>query len=503
MASKKGTRCVCGAPWRTIDPDGASCERGHFIKRGVDGQLIMPAPAPGAAAVAVAHVTPPPRNGTATGQPPAVRPSGWRRLDRVERERITWLWHRYLPRGKLVVVEGDSGQGKSTITLDLTARITSHRPMPDGTENGLDGPADVLLLSAEDGPGDTIQPKVQDMGGDLARVHLWDGLPEGDGLRPPVLPGDLGALEAKIRETRAAVVIIDPIMAYLGSNIDTYKDHHTRRALAPLAALAERLDVTLIIVRHLTKGATSDNPLHRGGGSVAFTAAARCVLVAAPDPDDPEQKRRVLAVTKTNLALPPPSLAYTLTGPDDQPAIVQWLGASQHTARSLLALNPDEKADSRLAIDEAADFLQRTLADGRRLATEVLAEAERLRLAEKTLRRAAKHVVGVVAKREGFGRDGEWYWSLPPELHLAPPDDGHLWVEGGVLTPAEPSENLASCIDGQDTATAWPSMGAEPQMAIDGQGISASGHLCESPGKHRAAREARPIDGHAPGVETF
>jgi RecA-family ATPase len=497
MASKKGTRCVCGAPWRTIDPDGASCERGHFIKRGVDGQLIMPAPAPGAAAVA--HVTPPPRNGTATGQPPAVRPSGWRRLDQVERERITWLWHRYLPRGKLVVVEGDSGQGKSTITLDLTARITSHRPMPDGTENGLDGPADVLLLSAEDGPGDTIQPKVQDMGGDLTRVHLWDGLPDGDALRPPALPGDLAALEAKIRETGAAVVIIDPIMAYLGANIDTYKDHHTRRALAPLAALAEHLDVTMIIVRHLTKGATSDNPLHRGGGSVAFTAAARCVLVAAPDPDDADQQRRVLAVTKTNLALPPPSLADTLTGPDDQPAIVQWLGPSQHTARSLLALNPEEKADSRLALDQAADFLQQTLREGRRPAKEVSDEGEQLHISVITLRRAAKQL-GVVITREGFGKEGRWYWALPTVPALAPPDDDHLWPEDPSGTTEEPSENLASTIDDHVPPHSMITNGSRP---IDDHAASNGDHLCESPGKHWGNGEVVAIDDHGPGVETF
>jgi RecA-family ATPase len=372
---------------------------------------------------------------------------GWRRLDQVQREHIHWLWRGYIPRGKLVILEGDAGQGKSTITLDLTARITSHRAMPDGTPNGLDAPADVLLLSAEDGPGDTIQPKVQDMGGDLARVHLWDGIPDGENLRPPALPADLAHLEAKIAATGAAVVIVDPIMAYLGANIDTYKDHHTRRALAPLAALAERLDVTIIIVRHLTKGAATDNPLHRGGGSVAFGAAARCVLVVAPDPDDPEHTQRVLAVTKTNLAKPPASLAYTLAGAEDQPAVVQWQGASQHTARTLLALNPDEKADTRLALDEAAAFLEQTLRGGRRLASEVLAEAEQLHIAEKTLRRAAKQI-GVIAQREGFGEAGRWYWAAPagdpppaPIGEPAYPADGHLWANRPAAPPKTPMKS--------------------------------------------------------------
>jgi hypothetical protein len=429
---------------------------------------------------------------------------GWRRLDQVQRERIHWLWRCYIPQGKLVVLEGDAGQGKSTILLDLTARITSHRAMPDGTPNGLDAPADVLLLSAEDGPGDTIQPKVQDMGGDLARVHLWDGIPDGGSLRPPALPTDLAYLEAKIEATGAAVVIIDPIMAYLGANIDTYKDHHTRRALAPLAALAERLVVTIIIVRHLTKGAASDNPLHRGGGSVAFGAAARCVLVVAPDPDAPEPGRRVLAVTKTNLAQPAPSLAYTLSGADDQPAIVQWLGTSQHTARTLLALNPDEKADTRLALDEAAAFLEQVLRGGRRLASEVLAEAEQLHIAEKTLRRAAKQT-GVIAQREGFGEAGRWYWTAP--AGDTPPAaqpmaiygaDGHLWENRPAAPPENPSENLGSSIDGQVSQPDGHLWTQAEDAAIDGHASDDHDHLWKTPGNTSRNGHVPPIDGHAP-----
>jgi hypothetical protein len=337
---------------------------------------------------------------------------GWTRLDTVQAQPVKWLWPRRIPQGKLVVVEGDPGLGKSTITLDLTARITTHRAMPDGTPNGLAGPADVLLLSAEDGLADTIKPKLVAMGADLTRVHQWEGVPEGDALRPPALPADLDALAHKVEATGAAVVILDPLTAYLAGSVDVYKDHHIRRALAPLAVLAERLGVTFIVLRHLVKSPTSDNPLHRGGGSVAIGAAARVVLVVAPDPDDHNHARRILAVSKNNLAAIPPSLAFTLSGHDDQPAIVQWEGKSEHTARTLLALNADEKTDTRLALDEAVEFLRQTLASGRRLATDVQQDAEAQGITLATLRRAKK-TLGVEAKHEGYGPKVQWYWQLP------------------------------------------------------------------------------------------
>ncbi|HEY7061648.1 MAG TPA: AAA family ATPase [Chloroflexota bacterium] len=447
--------------------------------------------------------------------PRAKAAATWTRLDTVRRDRVEWIWRRYVPRRKLVVIEGDPGLGKSTIVLDLAARVTRHRNMPDETATGLDGPADVLLLSAEDGLADTIKPKLEEMGADLTRVHFWQGFPDGESVRPPSLPADVDALGEKITETSAALVIIDPLSAYLGGHVDTYRDHHIRRALAPLAALAERLGVTIVVLRHLVKSPTSENPIHRGGGSVAIGAAARVVLVVGHDPDDPTQERRVLAVTKNNLAPLAPSLAYVLSGPEDRPAVVQWQGTTAHTASSLLALNPEQAGDTRIARHDAADFLRQMLATGRRPVTEIFEEAKKQEITAPTLRRAKKEL-GILAGHTGYGQDVCWYWEWPPAAtadsaaetppggeHLkdtagakpnetqAPALDAHALGQespaSGTTTARDPAPALASALD------AHPATGAVP-AALDAHAESVSEHLTlvsGNSGRHRVGRRSR------------
>jgi AAA domain len=310
--------------------------------------------------------------------------------------------------GKLTVLEGDPGLGKSTIALDLAARVSGGAPMPDGAP-GVEG--GVVLLTAEDGLGDTVRPRLEAAGADCARVVALTGvrLEDQDFERPAVLPNDLRALEQAIAEVHARLVIVDPLAAFLGSNIDSWRDQDVRRALHPLAQLAERFGVAVLVIRHWTKA--QGRAVYRGGGSIGITAAARSVLLVARDPDDPDENgRRILAPVKCNLSAPPSSLAYRLEAAEAV-ARIAWAGTSQHRADTL-ATGPDDV--ERSAADDAKAFLLDALAGGPVAVRDLQAAAKEAGISWITVRRA-KDALGVTAKKRGL-KEG-WEWAPAEDVH--------------------------------------------------------------------------------------
>jgi AAA domain len=352
------------------------------------------------------------RLGAATRNTPAATPAANRvTLAAVMPEKLNWLWRGRIPYGKLTILDGDPGLGKSTLLLDLAARVTRGRPMPGDT--GDDDPRDVILITYEDGLADTIRPRLEAAGGDAARVHAIQSIPCGDGTsRLPAIPDDVQAIATEVAKAKAAMVIVDPLMAALSGRVDSAKDQHIRRALTPLAAMAEQLDVAVVCVRHLNKGGATSGPtaLYRGGGSIGISGAARSVLLVARDPDDPDA--RILASVKMNLAAAPPAIGFALVPAVGDPdvALVVWKGESQRTADELVQVAESRQERSRL--DEACDFLRDVLSDGPRLVTLVEKEAREAGLAPATLRRA-KDALGVVARKSTLA-DGKWVWALPP-----------------------------------------------------------------------------------------
>lgn len=328
----------------------------------------------------------------------------------VEPERVDWLWPGRVPKGKLVTLDGDPGQGKSTVALDIGARLTTGSPMPDDRQ----GPKGaVLVLSAEDGPGDTIRPRLDAAGADTARVVLMTDILDPDGTSRPVqLPGDLGEVERVIREHEVVLVILDVLMAYLAGDVNAHRDQDVRRALHQLGALADRTGAAVLCLRHLNK-APGSNALYRGGGSIGIVGAARSALMAAEDPDD--DTRHVLASEKLNIGPPPESLAYRLVPsiPDDEysPVRVLWEGPTGHRSADLLR-PPDEDRSER---DEAADWLCAYLADhgGEAPASEIIRDAGRdgINNTKDALRRTRKRA-GVVTAKSGMR--GGWMWRLEP-----------------------------------------------------------------------------------------
>jgi hypothetical protein len=317
---------------------------------------------------------------------------------------LSWLWAAILPRGKLVLLEGDPGLGKSLLALDLCARLTTGRPGPDGAPSP--GPANVLILCAEDGLEDTVLPRLGALGADLDRVFTLRPK-DADAAEPLSFPAHTGLLDAALKRTQAALVVIDPITAFLGRGVSPNQDQSIRRALAPLLRLAAQHHCTILLVRHLNKILTLQ-ALYRGAGSIGFLALCRAAWLVAPDPNDP--KRRLFAQVKNNLAAPQPSLAYSVTAAAAGP-LLSWLGPSDLTADQLVCrLTPPPTRDAPRA--RARDLLEDFLQDGPRNSDEVRAFAEEHHLAERTLWRAKKDLK-IQSMRVHLDGRRLGYWLLP------------------------------------------------------------------------------------------
>jgi hypothetical protein len=336
----------------------------------------------------------------------------------VKPRTVQWLWRGRIPLGKITDFSGDPGLGKSATILDIAARITTGSSMPDGSVVASGG---VLVLNAEDDEADTIVPRLTTMNADLTRVRILKTLPgEDGGHRQPEIPGDLAAIERAARSVDAKLIIIDPLMAFLSGATNSWKDQDVRRALAPLAGLAECLGVAIVIVRHLTKNSAEGNPLYRGGGSIGIIGAARSGLLAANDPDDPTGQSRLIASTKSNLGPLPPSLRYVIE-PCGESIHVRWCGESEYRAAALLAVPADEEEVT--AVEEAAGFLRAILEDGAVSAKEIFQRAKSEGLSEKTVRRA-KTRLGLKKFHQGFGKESKWTWDLPAKMADPPFNDG-------------------------------------------------------------------------------
>jgi hypothetical protein len=333
-----------------------------------------------------------------------------KRMSGVQPEAISWLWPGYFARGKLHVIDGDPGLGKSTMTLDLAARVTTGKPWPD--ESAGTRPGGVLLVSAEDGLADTIRPRLDAAGADVDRVYALTGIaiPQATGEideRMPSLPNDIARMEDIIGEYGITLVVIDPLMAYLGPDINSYKDQDVRRALAPLARVAENTSCAVGMVRHLNKAAGA-SVLYRGGGSIGIVGAARFGFTVGRDPEDPT--RRVLANSKVNLAIEPASLGFRLVDAAGA-GRVEWEGIVTHTAEDLLRGDGDEDRSER---DAAADWLRHYLINGggEAGAAEIFKEGRKLGFEKHTLQRARKRA-GARTRKSAYARG--WVWELATE----------------------------------------------------------------------------------------
>lgn len=335
-------------------------------------------------------------------------------LDEVQEERLVWLWPGYVPRGKITILDGDPGLGKSTLSLDLVARRSRGDEMPYEEPPGAAAETS-LIVSGEDDIADTIKPRLRAAGAEMSRVATLALRQDEQGRPLPFsVPEDMPRLKNAIGETQATFVVIDPITAFLSEHVQSHNDASVRKAMTPLTMLAQESGAAFLLLRHLNKDTSTTKALYRGGGSIGFTGSARSVLLAAEKPEG--EGVMVLAQTKGNLARRGRalSLEWRLVSWDADPEIprTKWLGESPLSADDLLR-RPDARHDNH-AQREAAAFLEAALADGPRSSQEVVTEARGIGITETTLKRARSRL-NVHSFRER-GKDGTtigWFVHLP------------------------------------------------------------------------------------------
>jgi hypothetical protein len=405
-------------------------------------------------------------------------------LSTVEPERVGWIWRGRIPKGKLTIIEGDPSDGKSTMTIDMAARKSMGRPWPDGEECEAGG---VVLCNAEDGLADTIRPRLDAAGGDPERVLALVTVPDGDSERLLSIPKDLEFIRRGIERVGAAMVVFDPLSAFLSGNVNTHRDADVRRALAPMAKLAEDTGAAVVVVRHLNQ-TQGGNPLYRGQGSIGIVGAARSALLLARHPED--EDLRVLASLKSNLARPAPSLTFALVESDNGSARVDWRGETPLSAAALLAA-PADPAE-RSALEEAMEFLRDELASGPVWSEQVKEDADAADIAVGTLKRA-KSKLRIRSKKQS---DGTWTWEVPEEDHRPrnAQDDPLDPLPAGKPAPGQQGEEQGDHDDplarSQDSRAAKPDPQSEGEQGAQGdQGDQGLGHGTRRP----SAEEERRI----------
>ncbi len=337
----------------------------------------------------------------------------------VKIEPVRWLWEGWLAAGKLHILAGAPGAGKTTLALAFAATITAGGRWPDGTRAEV---GDVMVWSAEDGVGDTLVPRLAAMGADLSRVHFVGPVSDPDGPRPFDPARDVPLLREALRAKRVTpqLLVVDPIVAAIIG--DSHKNAETRRSLQPLADLGAEIGCAIVGVTHFTKGTAGRDPVERVNGSLAFGAAARVVLAAAKLPDD-QGGGRVLAKAKSNLGADGGGFRFNLEAvevPGGAGAIatrIVWAERLDGTARDLLAAAEPPADGDRGAIEEAVAFLTEELAAGPVLARDIRRSADGAGLAWRTVQEASRRL-GVDRRKVGMA--GGWVWALPPKMQGAP-----------------------------------------------------------------------------------
>lgn len=330
----------------------------------------------------------------------------------VEPERVEWLWENRIPVGKLTLIAGDPDLGKSTLSLDIAARVSrGGTRWPDG---GLVPQGNVLITTAEDGIADTVRPRLDSLGANVSNIDVIDvSVREGERDISLSLPDHMPLIEDAIVKHKATLLIIDPLLAFTGGRrVDANKTNEVRPILMQLAAIAERTGCSILCIMHLNKNSAQGNSIYRISASLAFAAAARSVLGVGKHPDDP--KLRVLVSIKHNLSAEPASLAYYF----DEDGKFTW--DFNPVSVDASAVFATAQVDTS-AVHDADDFLDQVLAGGSVKWDEMAAEAKTLEISVSSLRRAKTKRVGtdreIKSERVTMGNKGEgfWVWRYPTE----------------------------------------------------------------------------------------
>ena len=323
---------------------------------------------------------------------------------------VEWLWPGRVPLGMITMFAGDPKLGKSYVTLAMAAAVSRGLPLPMGEFPNR--PGSVILMSAEDDPARTIVPRLTAAGADLTKVYILESLILANGSETlPCLRADIDAIAvaaAKLGDCR--LIVIDPVSAYL-KGVDDNRNAVLRGVLAPLKTQAEALDAAVVLVSHLSKGASA-NGKHRVLGSIAYVGACRANFLFVADPLDPTGRRVLLLDNGGNVAPPAPTLAYVIDDRGSGP-VVAWADESARmTVEEALRARHEFGEDNATEAHECDQWLGDRLRNKPAPAIEVFKAAIDAGYSRDQVKRA-KHRLGAVAHKQGFQHGAQWIWQLP------------------------------------------------------------------------------------------
>lgn len=317
----------------------------------------------------------------------------------VEEEEVEWLLYPLIPFGKVTIIQGDPGEGKTTLALQVIAKLTRgeavlpfDKPLwvaESEEKTELDRqPMNVLYQTAEDGLGDTIKPRLNAAGADCSKVLVIDD-------KEKALTMMDSRLEEALIETGARLVVLDPIQGYLGADVDMHRANEIRPVMKRISTLAERYRCAIVLIGHMNK-ASGGKSSYRGLGSIDFQAAARSVLIVGRIKDDPEI--RVICQVKSSLAPEVKPIAFRL----DKQTGFEWTGEYDINVDELLS------GDCRGQKSKSAkEFLKEILADGQMACKDIEEEAKDRGIRKKTLWNAKKEL-----NVDSIKIGNQWYWIL-------------------------------------------------------------------------------------------
>ena len=306
----------------------------------------------------------------------------------VQPKKVDWLWHPYIPFGKLSMIQGNPGEGKTTLALRIAAACSKGEPLP-GCE--AHEPFRVFYQNAEDGLEDTIRPRLEKANADLSMIHYIKENEHSLSMADE-------RIEAAIAETGARLMILDPVQAYVGKYVDMNRANDVRDVMKSLGSVADRTNCAITLIGHLNI-AQGMNSSYRGLGSIDFRAAPRSIMLVGRMKNDPNA--RIVVHDKSSLAPQGKSLAFTL---DDDTGF-RWLdGYGDISSDDLLGgISPDTKCA------DASNLILSMLADGKPVpASEIYREEHERGISERTLKEAKKNISGIGTRKVA----NLWYWQL-------------------------------------------------------------------------------------------
>ena len=309
------------------------------------------------------------------------------KLSEIKSKGVEWLWYPFIPLGKITIIQGDPGDGKTTLALNIAAALSRGNGFEK--ESFLNGSANVIYQTAEDGLADTVKPRLEASEAVCERILVID-----ESSKALSMTDD--RIEEALISTGAKLIILDPIQAYLGSTVDINRANEARDMTKKLGMLAEKYNCAIILIGHMNK-ASGSKATYRGMGSIDFFAVARSVLLIGRV--DGEPNLRAVIQIKNNLAQFGHSKAFSL---NDGKFV--WLGNYDISAEEVLG--GFEVRGNKL---EKGKELLRNLAATRNLvpSTEIYAEATKLDISARTMEQAKK-ILGIEARK----MDGIWHWKL-------------------------------------------------------------------------------------------